>query len=102
EVVAMAQAAVRKVIGFPVGIAYVPWGPIWRLKSKATKTGAFQEIIKALRVEYAHNRGLLLRVSPNEIAIDSDCDKAATQLTEAGFRLTSLPYRTLLLDITPP
>jgi lipid II:glycine glycyltransferase (peptidoglycan interpeptide bridge formation enzyme) len=100
EVVAMAQAAIRKVIGFPVGIAYVPWGPIWRLKNKAITTGAFQEIIKALRVEYAHNRGLLLRVSPNEIA--HDCDKAAAELTEAGFKLTSLPYRTLLLDITPP
>jgi lipid II:glycine glycyltransferase (peptidoglycan interpeptide bridge formation enzyme) len=100
EVVAMAQAAVRKVIGFPVGIAYVPWGPIWRLKSTAATTGVFLEVIKALRVEYADNRGLLLRVSPNEIA--DGYDKVATELTETGFKLTSLPYRTLLLNITAP
>jgi lipid II:glycine glycyltransferase (peptidoglycan interpeptide bridge formation enzyme) len=96
----LAQVLIKKVPFFQVGIAYIPWGPLWRAKGVKPDIDIFREILEAVNEEYGGKRGLVVRVSPNEISTASD--EITSVLCEKGFKKTSQPYRTLLLDIRPP
>ena len=103
EVAAAAQVTVKKVFpGFPgfVGLAYVPWGPLWRPFGKEADHRRFQQIISVLRQHYAIKSGLLLRVAPN---IPAGEGNASTVFDDAGYKLNSeaSPYRTLILGLSP-
>lgn len=83
------------------GVAYVPWGPLWRKKGEAPGTGNFREMVARLRTEYAGKRGLLLRVAPN-IPREGN-GRFESILEEEGYARTSFPgYRTLVLDLSQP
>ncbi|MBF8260066.1 MAG: hypothetical protein HW377_2440, partial [Actinobacteria bacterium] len=83
------------------GIAYVPWGPLWRRKGEATDAGDFREMVARLRAEYAVKRGLLLRIAPN-VPLEGG-DRFEAILDAEGYARTSIPgYRTLVLDLTRP
>jgi lipid II:glycine glycyltransferase (peptidoglycan interpeptide bridge formation enzyme) len=100
EIVAMAQCTVRRVPGLGAGIAYVPWGPIWRLHGKERDPVVFQQMLRTLQREYVERRGLLLRIAPNEM--DDTISPLISILEEEGFQLdaTIAPYRTFLLDLS--
>jgi len=100
ESVGLAQAAIRSVPLFKAGIAYVPWGPIWRRKDEKVDRRVFQELVGALKQEFADRRELQLRIAPN--VVDAEAPGLREYLDREGFRTNSKVYRTLLLDLEPP
>jgi len=100
EIVAMAQAAIRRIPLSRAGIAYIPWGPVWQRRGRPLDGDVFRAVVGALRQEYARKRGLLLRMSPGEKADGSEPIRAI--LEQEGFRRTGDSDRTLLVDLRPP
>jgi len=100
--IAVAQARIVKLPLIRAGIAYVRWGPLWRLRNQETDPETFRQAIRALHNEYACRRGLVLRLYPalfheNSLGI-------ASILREESFSLAGKdkPDRTLLLDLNRP
>lgn len=96
RVEAMAQVVVRRMPVLGGGLAYVPWGPVWR--HPAHEPGQFRAVIHALREEFAVRRGLLLRLAPRES--DESGIPVATILNEEGYHATSARYRTRMVDLS--
>jgi len=99
RVVGLAQVTMMKVPFLKIGIAYVPWGPLWRRKDGKYDLSSFQLVIKALKDFYTRQMGLLLRISPN--IIDSD-DSIKSVLEKELYGWTKEHYRTFLLDLSRP
>jgi lipid II:glycine glycyltransferase (peptidoglycan interpeptide bridge formation enzyme) len=101
EVVGAAQAIIYKVPVIQVGIAYIPWGPLWRKKGADASLATLTAILASLKKEYCEKRGLLLRMTPGiwEEAIGVE---AKGIFEAAGYvRCADVaPYRTLMLDLT--
>jgi len=100
EIVAAAQA---RIIKFPIlgaGIAYIPFGPLWKIHGRQIDIGDFHQVIRALYTEYVLKQGLLLRVIPNEI--DSGDNMMRSVLQEGGLKWkeSMSPYRTFLIDLS--
>src|SRR5208337_756765 len=58
EIIAAAQLRIVKIPLLKVGIAYLPWGPMWRRQGQHVNIDVFQKIISALKEEYAINKSL--------------------------------------------
>lgn len=100
QVVGIAQAAIRSVPLVKAGIAYVPWGPIWRRKDEETNPRVFEALVGGLKEEYAGRRKFQLRIAPN--VVDADAPGLREFLAHEEFRPSGKVYRTLMLDIEPP
>jgi lipid II:glycine glycyltransferase (peptidoglycan interpeptide bridge formation enzyme) len=100
EVCGAAQVAIRKAPLVRVGIAYVPWGPVWRRRGRGNGLEEFRRTVRELRREYVSRRRLLLRVAPNEIETGETGIRRV--LEEEGFVFGTRPYRTLLVDLSRP
>jgi lipid II:glycine glycyltransferase (peptidoglycan interpeptide bridge formation enzyme) len=101
EIIAAAQLRIVKIPLLKAGIAYLPWGPIWRRKGQQVNIDVFQKIVSALKEEYAIKQGLLLRIHPN--VIEEHGETIISILNQAGFqkKIMTKPYRTLTLDLSP-
>src|SRR3954471_14314282 len=64
EVVAAAQLRLVRLPVVNKGVAYLRWGPLWRLRGQQIESGVLDEMFSALRTEYVGRRGLLLRMLP--------------------------------------
>jgi hypothetical protein len=99
--VAAAQAVIIQVPAISIGIAYVRWGPMWRIKGSKEKTEIFRQAVRALRNEFSLKRRLMVRLYP--LAYGGNNDQLREILIEEGYR----PYdeqkvhRTLILDLAP-
>ncbi len=63
----IAAAQVRIVL-FPLisrGVAYIRWGPMWRLKSGPAQVSKLKRIADAIEHEYLDKRGLVIRIVPH-------------------------------------
>jgi lipid II:glycine glycyltransferase (peptidoglycan interpeptide bridge formation enzyme) len=99
ELIGVAQVCVKKVPGLPIGLAYVPWGPLWNKRDRETDFEDFRFIVRSLSREYCERRRCVLRIDPNIFAADKDA--AAIIETEGlGLRPSQLPYRTLMVDLS--
>ena len=100
--VAVAQARIVRLPLINAGIAYVRWGPLWRLRNEEADPETFRQAIRALHNEYASRRGLVLRIYPPLFHDNSSCFTSI--LSEEGFRLAGKekPDRTLLLALNRP
>ena len=96
-VVAMGQAVARRLPLLGGGLAYMPWGPVWRGEGNDVET--FRAFISALREEVSVRRGYLLRLAPAEW--DTPGNPCAEVLAAAGFERARDGYRTLVIDLTP-
>ncbi len=77
------------------GIAYVPWGPLWRKRGDQDDFSNFQYVIRVLKEVYVKERGLSLRIAPNVI------DQTFRSMLESEqFIWTKNNNRTLLLDLS--
>jgi len=97
-VLAIAQVRITRcpLVG---GIAYMRWGPCWKLRNRQSDPEVLRQMVRALRNEYVVRRGLFLRVLPNEL----EGDNATHSAFEAeGFQWKPLTERTFLIDLTPP
>ncbi len=100
SVVAAAQLVIKKIPFVRLGVAYAPWGPVWRVKDGEKNKAYLEQILKALINEYALKRGLLLQCSPPDIA--GEDDEIVSIYRNAGFNkdLRVNPYRTFIIDMT--
>lgn len=101
KVVGIAQVVIRKIPILKIGIAYVPWGPIWLKKGEKKNPELFRALVEGLKKEYSIKRSLLLRISP-KLTRHEDSDYCLI-LEDVGFKLNlqATPYRTLILDLSP-
>lgn len=100
KIVALAQI---KIVSLPLiekGIAYLARGPVWKLRNTKPDFEIFRTVIQLLYKKYVEEKGLLLRIRPNEIMDGNDTIHQI--LYEEGFsKKTFPPDRTLLIDLTP-
>ncbi len=102
EVIGMAQVSIRKPPVIGPGVARVFWGPLWRKKRMPADYAVLERMIETLKNEYAAKRGLLLRIWP--IGFENSEAETISILGKHGFirNPRMQPYRTLLLDLSPP
>ncbi len=100
EMVALAQAVIKKIPLLNAGVAYIPWGPVWKRNGEERNPEDMGRSVRALREEYVSKRGLLLRMTPMEI--EGESGQLVADLEVEGFRKTAVPYRTLFIDLMPP
>lgn len=101
EVVGAAQLCIKKIPLIGSGIAYIPWGPLWRKKGRTRNPEILKDLINILKEEYAVHHGLLLRIAPH--IVNNEHEEMQSIFENACFspRKNKPPYRTLMLDITP-
>jgi lipid II:glycine glycyltransferase (peptidoglycan interpeptide bridge formation enzyme) len=104
QVVAAAQVKLVKLPLLRLGVAYVRWGPMWRLRGEPGDSHILRHALHALHHEYAVRRGLSLRLLPYLFSDEPPATSGA--LRDAGFhRLEAdAAQRTLVmsLDATLP
>ncbi|MFC1657051.1 lipid II:glycine glycyltransferase FemX [Candidatus Moduliflexota bacterium] len=100
DIVGAAQVRTMTIPGVGSGIAYIPFGPLWRRPGIEPDAWLFRRIINALYEEYVVKRGLLLRLLPlewegGELNVESI-------LCDAGLdrQISNRPYRTFLIDLS--
>ena len=100
DIVAVAQSRIVKLPFIDVGIAYIRWGPLWRLRNAGAKEETFRQAIRALRNEYVCRRGLVLRLFP--LLFDDDAPSLLSILKEEGFSRSGEEklHQTLLVDLS--
>jgi hypothetical protein len=62
--IAGARLTIMKLPGFPIGVAYVKYGPFWRRTGSPLDETVYKAVIAALISEYAGNRGHMISISP--------------------------------------
>lgn len=98
EIVAAAQT---RLVPIPRlgGIAYLRWGPLWRLRGRARDLEVLRQMARAIAAEYVHRRGCALQLIPAESEDDED---VAEVLREEGFVQRPSDYNTIVIDIRAP
>jgi len=99
HIVAAAQLRIVELPIVTAGIAYVTWGPLWRLQGSEVGSEIFRQMVRALREEYAGRRHLLLRLVPNEM--EEDGEAVRSHLSEEGFRRNASPppHQIVMIDL---
>jgi hypothetical protein len=100
-VVAAAQARIIRLPGIRTGIAYIRWGPMWRLAGAPEDEEVFRQAVRALRNEFSYRRGLFLRVYP--LAYRDGDESLENILNEEGYLFQDVgkTARTLIIDLKP-
>jgi hypothetical protein len=98
EVVSAAQV---RLLSIPLlgGIAYIRWGPLWRLRGRDRNPEVLRQMARAIASEYVRGRGYMVQVLPGESETSADVSQV---LQEEGFRHRASDYTTILIDIRPP
>ena len=100
-IVAAAQVRLMMIPLIKKGIAYVFWGPLWKLLNAPEEVDIFRQAVRALRNEFSLRRGHVLRIYPMAFA---GRDSALKQiLMEEGFTFfdDGKSHRTLIVDLLP-
>lgn len=99
--VAAAQVTIQRPPFLKCGIAYVPWGPLWRRQDRIDCPDNFRHIIQVLRDEIVLRRKLMLRIRPQ--ILDAEANPYRSILLEEGYKINhkAKKYRTLLLNLEP-
>lgn len=102
KIVAASQAVIIKIPFLPVGLAYVSYGPCWQPSGQPRDLDNFRRMVQVLYQIYAVERGLVLRIFPNEV--ESGSGELRAILESEGFRkdLYDPPMGTVLLDLSYP
>lgn len=102
EVLGCCQVAIRRLPSGATGFADVKWGPLCVKTGGRFNPDVLVRLLHEIKEEYAQRRGLLLRVWPHATRDRQVIWK--TTLESESFRLnqSERPYRTLMLDVSPP
>ena len=98
--VAMAQLRILRLPLLRSGVAYLNWGPLWKNKVDQDHAAHLKRMARALRQEYAENRGLVLRILPKTVNADQNRVMQGLFLEE-GFVQSPDPQRTFIVDLKP-
>jgi len=101
KVVAAAQIRIVRLPFTGNGIAYVRWGPIWRLNGVPEDMNIFRQVVRALRNELSIQRGLVLRLYP--LAYRKKNENLGQILLEEGYKIyeDGRAEHTLICDLAP-
>ena len=99
EIVAATQSRIVKLPFIRGGIAYIPGGPMWRVRGRKRDFSILRQMCRLLHEEYVIRRGLFLRIIPREFETAEVPIRSIFE-TE-GLRWRPHCYRTLLLDLSP-
>ncbi len=102
RLVAAAKVRVVRLHGTKVGIAYVMWGPMWRLAGGTDDMEVFRQAVRALRNELSCRGGLLLRLYP--LAFQNEDNETEQILYEEGYKFfdDGRNKQTLIMDLDKP
>lgn len=94
------QVIIRKLPIFNTGVAFIRWGPMFRLSGENTDILIFKRIVDILVQEYVKKRGLILRIFPN--IVDDKTRELSSILPVLGFKLNKLVrnYHSFLIDLS--
>jgi len=103
DIIAAAQVRTIKFPILPIGIAYVRYGPLWKMRDRIPDHNNFSIAIKSLIHEFCREKGFLLKLLPNIIDGSEESKIVYSILEEDKFQLSHLraAYRTLILDLSP-
>lgn len=101
-IISMAQFRIVRAPVAGIGVAYLRWGPLFRLKSQAPSFNDLQIFLEAVREEYAVKRKLLVRIIPNVISKTVEEEAITPIFKEHGFHHHQAlsPYRTIRVDLS--
>ena len=101
EIVAAAQLRLVRIPLLNKGVAYLRWGPLWRLKGNESDLLILTEMTQAVRREYVERRGLLLRILPNVFQEDALAGEIASSWSQQGLELQTevRPYHTSRVEV---
>ena len=101
-VVAIAQVRLVAVPIIKKGVAYIRWGPLWRLRGQGWNLNHLQQVTLAIRQEYVVRRGLLLRAIPNVYSGDPFYNAVASAWDALGLKLDAAAhtYHTARVDLS--
>jgi hypothetical protein len=85
--VAGARVAIIKPPGFPVGIAYLKYGPFWRRAGLPPDESVYRGVVAAAVEEYAARRGHMISISPRPHPLFQRTEEGL--LRELGFLVRS-------------
>jgi len=99
QIVAATQVQVVKIPFFSQGVAYITWGPLYKLHRQNNCLENFSAIISALKHEYVINRNLFLRILPNIFDNDENSEEILTIFQDEDFEFSNGSYQTYLVDL---
>ena len=101
KIVSITMVRIFKIPFMNRGIAYIFFGPLWRLKGQKTDPQLLISILKIMSDEYVKKRKLLLRIIPN-FYVDT-LGKAESTFRSAGFKpvKSQIKKQTILLNLRP-
>lgn len=99
EMVAAAQVKIVKVPFVKLGVAYVRWGPMWRLRGREADTQVLSAALDAIRHEYALRRGLTVRMLPYFLSDERDTYHPLLGAGRFDPLSVETPQRTLLMSL---
>jgi lipid II:glycine glycyltransferase (peptidoglycan interpeptide bridge formation enzyme) len=101
SLVGAVQARIIRVPVLGRGLAFIRWGPMWKVRGKPLNPDNLRSGLKAIFEEYAVRRRLLVRVIP--VLYEDDGRELECVFLEQGFRRvqTHSPRRTVIMDLTP-
>jgi hypothetical protein len=101
EIVALSQARIIQSRLLGGGIAYIRWGPVWRLPARADEETVLAQALRAIHNEYVCRRRLLTRVEPAVFAEDSGPTLSILQGESFVPARRGPCGRTILIDLSP-
>jgi len=104
EGVRVVGAVQARLAGLPYlrfGMAYIRWGPLWKLQTGERDDEVFRQIVRAVRNEYAVRRSLVVRLLP-ALCVEGN-EQYGKMLEEEGYELNRSGHqdRTILMDVRP-
>jgi Acetyltransferase (GNAT) domain len=98
---AAVQVRIAKIPGLPLGVAYVLSGPLWQRRDGAADVEIFRQALRALRMEYAGRRGLVVRLVPNLFDSENSAFRGILEAEGYIFKNQAPRRRTILMDLEP-
>lgn len=104
KALAAAQLRLVKLPLIRAGVAYLRWGPLWRIKGNGPDPLVLTEMTQAVRREYVERRGLVLRLLPNVFQGDTLAAEVALSCRQQGLELQTevRPYHTSRVAVAQP
>jgi len=103
EIISAAQLRIVTIPFLGMGMAYIFYGPMWKVNGTSENIANFQLGLRALIDEYALKRGLFLRLRPWGFCEEDNEMKSS--LISNGFKTTRGIYReirrTIMVDLRP-
>lgn len=96
--VAMAQLRIARLPGLKAGLAYLPWGPIWRPAGVSPELRYLRNILRALWNKYVLGRGYFLQILPRGAL--NDIQEIRDLFHEEGFSWSPDAQATVFVDLS--